>query len=561
MIPINIALTGHRDLKEEKISYYKNKVKTILQNIKTKYPNSQIQVLSGMAEGADIIGAQAALEAGCSIVAVLPMEESSFLKTFSNPQNNISEFKNILSKASKVIDLSKVYADHSDEVDAYVQLGLYLTENSQMIIALWNGIYTGSLGGTSSVIKFALEGMPRKYRKVYSIVDRYDTIPVHHVNVERLNSQGGTRPDYIKVVKNGFITLYPSVWKESDSKTMTGYYENQLKEIDIFNKRCKECDGKPTNLKGYNSKDTSLSKGIKEIAQVQNAADFLASKYQKRTNGLLITQLIFGFFVFFWVVLVDEILPLAPYILFLSPVFFLMCVLVSRYVCKSRIEDRYYDYRALAECLRVQYYWKSAAITDNVYSSYSKKNEYELGWVVAAVKNISMDINYGLALGNYAAVGYDSIKENWMVDQLNYFIKKDKTNKKSIGANKKLTYTFFGASLIFVLLLIAERLIFANYYEGEYFMHIFLFLIDVSLASGAIISGYLDKSQLESELKQYTRMVMIFREGIKEFNTVCKENNEDYIKKTVVEMGTDALAENADWVLFNKMNNIDIPMG
>lgn len=561
MIPINIALTGHRDLKTEEIPNYKQQIKNVLLDIKSQYPNSVIQVLSGMAEGADILGAQAALELGCSIVAVLPMDENSFIKTFIDPTENVPKFKDLLSKASKVIDLSKVYSDYNEEADAYVHLGVYLTENSQRIIALWNGIYSGSLGGTSSVIKFALEGMPRKYRKVYSIVDKYDTVPVHHIHVERQRSEGGKYPDYIKTAQNGLVTLYPSIWEGSDNESMVDYYDNQLKEINVFNKRCRECSDAPTNLSGYNSEEVTYAKGIKKIVDVQNAADILASKYQKKTKGLLITQLVFGFFVFFWVVLVDEILPFAPYILFLSPIFFLLCVIISRHVSKSRLEERYYDYRALAECLRVQFYWKSVSINENAHSSYSKKNEYELGWIVAAAKNISMDINYELALGNGPKPDYDSVKEHWMSNQFHYFEKKDNANKKNIGKHKKVMYTLFGASLVFVLLLIMERLVFINYYNGEYLMHLFLFLIDVSLAGGAIISGYLDKSQLESELKQYSRMIMIFREGIKEYCDVCKEGDEEYIKKTIIELGKDALAESADWVLFNKMNNIDIPMG
>ena len=56
MIPVNIALTGHRDLPEADIPLYKSKIKLILADIRAKYPNSEIQFLCGMAEGADTIG-------------------------------------------------------------------------------------------------------------------------------------------------------------------------------------------------------------------------------------------------------------------------------------------------------------------------------------------------------------------------------------------------------------------------------------------------------------------------------------------------------------------------
>ena len=563
MIPINVAITGHRDLKKDKFHLYKEQIILVLKDLKRKYPDSEIQILSGMAEGADIIGAQAALESGCKLVAVLPMPREDFIQTFTinNTAESAVTFEDTLSKADKIIDLSKMHISTNDIDDAYIRLGVYLIENSQMMIALWNGIYSGNPGGTSSVVKFALEGIPRKYRKKYSIIDNFNTIPVNYINVERIKKETGVLPSYIEVNTGEYCTMYPSIWEGSDIGKVTSYYHNQLKEIDFFNNQCCKDKNILNLLKGSEKKEVQSIKGITKIIKTQNAADCIAGSFQKKTKNFLITQLLFGFFVFFWVALVDEIFPFAPYILLLSPLFFLLCVITLRYINKKNIQERYYDYRALAECLRVQFYWKTVGIKENAYACYTKKSNYELSWIIAAARNISMDINYFQVSESSIKPDYNNIEENWMTDQFKYFSNKNKNNKAIIQRNKNKMYTFFGAGILFVILLIVERLYISTFYNSEYIMHILLFLIDASLAGGAVFSGYLDKRQFESELKQHSRIVNIFNQGIKEFKSVSSSGNRSDIEKIIIEMGTDALAENADWVVYNRMNNIDLPLG
>ncbi|MEJ0008422.1 MAG: hypothetical protein WDM77_19190 [Steroidobacteraceae bacterium] len=49
-------------------------------------------------------------------------------------------------------------------------------------------------------------------------------------------------------------------------------------------------------------------------------------------------------------------------------------------------QGRYLDYRALAEGLRVQFYWRLAGLTDNASSSYLRKQLDELRWIREALR-------------------------------------------------------------------------------------------------------------------------------------------------------------------------------
>ena len=285
MIPINIAITGHRDLMPEKVTEYENAIKTILQQMIQKYPDSTIQLLTGMAEGADILVAKVALELGCSIIAVLPMAIEDFVKTFNKDKmdESIAEFETILAKATKVIDLSKVYSDTRSETDKFVRLGAYLTENSQMIIALWNEVQNNKIGGTSNVVKFALDGMPRKYRKKYSIIDNDDTIPVHYINALRETEEAGDKElNYIKKDNDAYTTLYPSAWEGKEISQIESFYERQLYEINYFNKNCKKHSDMPSYLEGSSDVSINSIEGMDKIIKVQSVSDCLAGKKQSK---------------------------------------------------------------------------------------------------------------------------------------------------------------------------------------------------------------------------------------------------------------------------------------
>ena len=67
-LSIHIGITGHRDIPEQDSFKIKEALVKKFKAFKDDYPNTQIKVLSGVAEGADTIAAIAALEAGLSLM-------------------------------------------------------------------------------------------------------------------------------------------------------------------------------------------------------------------------------------------------------------------------------------------------------------------------------------------------------------------------------------------------------------------------------------------------------------------------------------------------------------
>lgn len=566
VIPINISVTGHRDLVSSNISNYKQSAVEIIKKIKKEYPSSPINILTGLAEGADMIIADAALAEGCNIVAVLPFAPDEYIQTFSDDSIR-DRFESLLMKSKAVIDVSKINPKITGD-DRYIELGIYLVNNSQRMIAMWDGIFNGKAGGSSDVVKFALEGIPYNKRKNYHILDLDDNIPVYHILTERLNPSKPAEEIEFLTDSNysGYQVLYSKSWCDQGIDAAREYHNNILKRISTYNndnKKVSEAEIKKSM--GHvvdEEQQRNLSDEMKIMLREFAVSDVMASKFQKRTLWLLKLLLMGSFLVFFWVTLYDEILPKMTHLLLLVPIFFAFAYLVYKISQNKSIEAKYYEYRALSESLRVQFFWKTAYIKDNTYESYPRKSECDLGWVIFALSNISFKANYK-ALDDEKKNNYELIKSNWIEDQLNFYKKRYVETEKKIKKQKRTILTFFTLGIVFVM----AMFILQRYFDGipwvksDISRSICLFMIDTLLAIGAVFSGFLEKRQYDSQNAQYVRMMHLYTQGIKEYTDALSKNDIDRLNDTIKEIGIEAICENADWVSYNRANSMDIPLG
>jgi predicted Rossmann fold nucleotide-binding protein DprA/Smf involved in DNA uptake len=71
--PFIIGITGHRDLQSEDIETLRISFNNLLDQLAKLIPNTQIRVVSGMADGADRVAASVAIERGILVEAVSPL--------------------------------------------------------------------------------------------------------------------------------------------------------------------------------------------------------------------------------------------------------------------------------------------------------------------------------------------------------------------------------------------------------------------------------------------------------------------------------------------------------
>ncbi len=171
-LPITLGISGHRDLRAEDREILRKSVRQIIQFIRQHYPNNPLELLSPLAEGADILVAQVALEEKVRLIAPLPLPLHLYEMDFGNQE--IQETFSELLKQAEVIELPLLDSEEnlSNYGEArnlqYVQVGAYVAKNSDILIALWDGLPLEKAGGTSQVVKFMLTGdmmdLPKEYQ-------------------------------------------------------------------------------------------------------------------------------------------------------------------------------------------------------------------------------------------------------------------------------------------------------------------------------------------------------------------------------------------------------------
>jgi tetratricopeptide (TPR) repeat protein len=162
--PLWIGVTGHRTLSDEaalKIQV----VEAIEQLRKAFQQKGPIFLLSSLAAGADCLVAEVDLEHfGGQLWAVLPFEIGDYAKDFDADQ--LKRFTKLLSQAQRIIfpeakpaaQRSKVPTPDElleDREAGYERAGIYVVENADAMLAIWDGQPPRGRGGTAEIIAYA----------------------------------------------------------------------------------------------------------------------------------------------------------------------------------------------------------------------------------------------------------------------------------------------------------------------------------------------------------------------------------------------------------------------
>jgi hypothetical protein len=118
-----------------------------------------LRLVSALAEGADRIAAKAALEAGWTLEAVLPLAREEYEQDFDSLVSK-EAFRSLLGQASNVFCLTMPPAAAA-RPRAYEAAGHLTLDNCDILLTVWDGKPGRGRGGTPEIIADALErGVP-----------------------------------------------------------------------------------------------------------------------------------------------------------------------------------------------------------------------------------------------------------------------------------------------------------------------------------------------------------------------------------------------------------------
>jgi hypothetical protein len=162
-----VGVTGHRAevLPEGSIPVLRERVRDVLCQIEQAGYDllenerdcfaplpPKLRFVSPIADGADQIAAEVALELGWELQAILPFERSAYRASLAN-HGSRERFDALVERATCLLELP---GDPSHGLDAYVMTGRATVAHCDLLIAVWDGLPPRGRGGTGEVVQLAL---------------------------------------------------------------------------------------------------------------------------------------------------------------------------------------------------------------------------------------------------------------------------------------------------------------------------------------------------------------------------------------------------------------------
>jgi hypothetical protein len=547
--PIIIGVTGHRDLRDEDLPKLTALVDEFFEQVSTRYPDSDLLFVSGLADGADRLVAERAVALGHPFVALLPMAMEDYEVDFVTPES-LAHFRTLLSQCMRVIELPWLSseADRSEPASAarpkqYALLGDELVANSAIILALWNGQNTGLPGGTDTVVASARRG---RAERAQSVVDVPTTF-VYHIVTPRVSM--------------------PETFGEPFSHTSFAEAEHNacLRSLVQQNRWNRDAARLWNADTGPERQDTGRS----VITRTFGIADALAiSEQVVEQRAFLcvyllasVATLIFGTY--------SSLLNDADYLLAIDAGITAAAFVAYAIAMSRNAPDRFQDYRALAEGLRVQAAWAEAGLRADVADHYTNRHRSELDWTDGDADDepsgklnwIRRTVRVARQLRDFGLAGQRDprdrrerlldVQVGWVQSQAAYFARAAGRKAKAARRCRVLWRAMaLGALFTTIVLLLCVLIPPLRSFADGAAKGPFFFVIGMLSIGSALLQSYADKRAFGTLQKRYTAMHRTFDTAAKTIRGQIDGDFDDARAKHVVfELGKEALAENADWMI------------
>lgn len=607
MIPIVIGVVGHRDIPKKDEVIIERAIEKKLLEVMRECPNSPIYLLTALADGADRLAYRAAEKVrtmGMStakrcvwhsgkqlkVGAVLPLPVSEYERDFASSPESLAEFREILkrvdwySEPSQYVEQCAEDENPGNDVEArnrcYRANGLFIARHSQLIIACWDGISKNTVGGTSDIVRFCREGLEIEVGNATHLTNMPDTRPVHHILTRRghgpqLKDQGfppGTSKDLFPEYR--WDKTFPLKERQKSEKDRWRDIRHRFEE---FNRSMVEVGSKATTqlaqARSYLIGEKNLyGEPVEPIPAdlldgqtlsslgVYCGAEVLSMRAQKQRSGAILVILALS-----GLALLTEQLYSGPYHywqwLSISIGFGILAVTAYWVIRYKRLEPRYLDYRALAEASRVQFFWNLAGINECVSDHYLRGQRDEIEWIRQALLSQRLPLFKAKKMDEDSALKI--CKLHWIEDQKNYF--GGTSDKASVNRNHFSTWSKRSLMMLSLAIAVGVITLMTDFIVSRYFhgfdrslMFYFIWVYGALFTAAAISRVYLEIKAFSENANRYQQMKLYF-----EYSAfLLKERETEGLgqcRPLLLEIGKQALAENADWLLFHRQRPVYVP--
>ena len=554
-----VGVTGHRDLVEDEVFPLRKRVKGFLHDLVEQYPALEVQVLCGLAEGADQLVAEEALSLGLTVIAVLPFEQEEFENDFPDP-DALDKFRQ-LAKQCQLIQLPRLQADEALDLSTdiecrsrhYAQLGIFLSNHCQILMALWDSRRNTSLGGTGSVVTYHLTGVMPGYdlgeASPNLLADNENDL-TYHIVCSR-NREGGEPSENLSPLECYWVTGH---FGRQSGQHIPHEYAQMLDRLAEFatdlNREQEDIAAQANGLMSA-AIDAPRPPGLDFVDDLYTRADWMAVFYQKKfAFGLMLSHLLAVLMGLVFIVYSEFIEQSLLAISFMA--LFAIGVLFHLLGEKKEWHRKYLDYRALAEGLRVQVYWNLAGVINHrsatfAYDNFLQKQDVDLAW-----------IRHVMRLASLRRSRHHIPDERWVpwvIDQwvgepggregqLGYYQYKARTRAKVY----RRTVLYGNLALWGGVAMAGFLGVFARVLSDQQAV-ILLILMGVLPLIAGVRDAYSHKKADKELIKQYQFMAHVFANARR---LIDGSDDVQFQRQVLKAVGNAALEEHAEWLLMHR---------
>ena len=540
-IPLIVGVSSHRDLLESELEGLRGQVARLFVQLRADYPDLALTVLSPLAEGGDQLVAEEGLRQGARLLVPLPLPVEVYLRDFHGDARR-AEFLDLLGKGEALpLPLPEDVAPEALCEPGplrdlqYARCGLYVADHCHILVALWDGRASERLGGTAQVVAYYLgEAMPgardarTRIRQVLANDD--DSLVFHVPTGRRQHAEGET--------SGGEGPAWLASWGTSAGDArMPGGFPKIFERLQSFSH----------DLRKYPAPSpTTADRWI--VQRLFREADRLALHFQRRV--LLAMRATYAMAAIMGILLLVYQYVTAPQALLWSfLLIFSAGVLLTVVARDNEWHRKYIDYRALAEGLRIQAFWRKAGITTTgdqqfAHDNFLQKQDVDLGWIRNVMRHASLEVGCPVEPADVEAACEEWVGEPGGDGQLAWYTKKAVEHARQQRNTQWLGGLCLWSGIAICLLL------------AVFYTRLSVRMQDVLAVSmgalsmvAAVRAAYAYRKAEKELVKQYRFMQRIYRNA-----RIALDANKDWRQKQEIlrALGEAALAEHAEWALMHR---------
>ena len=576
-IPFLVGIVGHRDLVPEQVPAIRDAIQKVLTALRDSARHVQIALLSSMAEGADLLAAEVARELGIEIIALLPFAASRCQADLTS-EGARTTFNRVMAQAERlelplapgVTEAELASGGPARDVQ-FQRAGALVARYSSLLIAVWDGQDNELAAGTARAVgdrRRRIRTASDEHRDLSDLLLRgEDNDLTYEIRCSRSGSAAQGPPGTVQVL--GFISGDSEY--QSLNSGLPRALATLLQRTGEFNGDVEDY-GASIARRGRRLAPPSpeqTPRSLLYIDRLFTAADWLGVHFRRcYTRALRTRYALWAVLAFLLLAFKKQHEGWGGLLTILSVLaIFVLGWLLAMWARRRSWQRRYLDYRALAEGLRVDFYWELSGVRTQfegefAHESFLQRQDVDLEWIRAAMRAVSLRcaLQQPVALPN----GFSRTVAGWVGDpdsipgsgQLQYYRARGHSLTRRQEIAEHIARTMLITGLVLGVLLAgaaALELRGAAPFPPDW-RNLMLWALALLTVYSAIFEIYLGEKADGALIRQYRYMDLLFSFAARELRSAASPTARLDILRS---LGHACLAEHAQWTLAHRDKHIE----